>query len=543
MNQLDTLTVAITSFKREWHLERAIASARNAGIRRLVVATSEPTPGILRILDREKEGWLSFDVAGTRDDIGCNSTWMLAAYRSRTDRILLLHDDDVILPEFGEAYCRRMAPMLDAGVGFVSWRANHLFDDGTTHVTEYWTGPTRVAQSKELERLVARFGALSLSPIVSVLDRTTIIRACKEAEETLTHNECLYRPGMLLGTEILVYLRHIKAKPTWFYMDELLTMYGHTESSGTVQVEKTGNISSLVKGYDRARVQGVMHRAPSPKPKIILVHGYGLPPADDAERQRMANAAYSREHHFGQFDMIDREVFPGDIHRTSSDLGDSRPTVYLRDYLDLGCEMALPEDIVAFTNSDIGLTGDAAARILAGVERGRGVTVCPRRVLDHPAQGRIYRSVRNCKVDGGMDVIAVSPHWWDAMKDAMPDMLLGREAWDLCFRTLAEEWIDGPAMKSALTIIPSDWWISRAYTDDVCWHEPHDSFWKTDRSANLGGAHNRALARKFFEARRNLMGLACVAEPASNKIEPTADGSIVSTVPSSDGERDTKATD
>jgi hypothetical protein len=515
-NPLDDLTVCITSFHRVFHLDRAIGSCLKAGIRRIAIAAIEPSSEVLGVIEKHRaDGWISYDVSRVDVDLGCNNTWALACYFAKTDRVIVLHDDDILNPEFGPTYCQKIAPMLDSGIGFACWRANHIFDDGTTHKTEWWTGPSRIDHTKTLENFVGRFHALSLSPIVSVLHREIIIHACKEAEETLTHNECIERPGMLYGTEILVYLRHCKAFARWFYVDELLSMYGAHDGSGTIAAEKKGDLNPLFKGYDRARVQGIMRRAPTPKPKLILLHYYAGTPSED-EARRNANAAFSRKFLAGTFEAIDVPLTLSDLPRNSSDLGDANPIGYIRDILDLGCEMAMPEDIIVFANEDIGLTTETPARLIAGIDRGRGVTCCPRRVLNKPTPGRFYRTVKNCKTDGGMDVLAVTKSWWALFREQLPDMLIGREAWDLCFRTLAEEWADGSLLRSTITVNPEEWWRSRAYTDDVAWHEPHPSLWKVDRATNVGGAHNRKLARDFFTTRSNIQGLSCVQEPVPN---------------------------
>ena len=319
---------------------------------------------------------------------------------------------------------------------------------------------------------------------------------------------------MLLGTEILVYLRHCQMSQNWLYVDKVLSLYGSHIESGTVRAERSGDLRPLTRGYDRARTQGIMQRAPTPKPKLILVHQPFTSP-DDAENKRLEVAHRSWDFHFGTFDMIDCPVHQKDLPRDGTSVGDSRPTPFVRDVIEAGFEMAMPEDIIVYVNEDIGLTVDAPARLIAGLERGHGVTICPRRVLTNPDPDRLYRTVRNCKVDGGMDVVAMTPAWWKWSAAFLPDLLLAREAWDLCMRTLAEEWSDGGGFHHYMKIQPEDMWRSRAYTDDVCWHKPHDSFWKVDRKDNAGGKHNRKLARAFFEFRENLVGISCVAEPVT----------------------------
>lgn len=518
MNPIDDVTVCITSFRRAAFLDRAITSCWASGVRRISIAAVEPDAETLATIEkhRDREGpgdaWISYDVARVDVDVGCNNTWLLAAYRSRTPRIVLLHDDDALLPEFEATYRKTIGPIMDGGIRWASWRAHVLNEDRSRRITEYFSGPTRVMPSRELDKVVVRYGTLSLSPVVSILDRETLIHAAKEAEATLTHNDCLYRPGMLLGTEILVYIRHTRKFPMWLYVDEVLSLYGSHAGSGTVNAEKGNQVPVLARGYDRARTQGVMRQAPEPRPKLILVHCPVEDPSAD-DRERIDRATPSWRFHFGSFDAIELPVTADLLKRTGRDVGDTDAVPYIRDLIDLGCSAAMPEDVVVFANSDVGLTVDAAARIIAGVNRGRGVCVCPRRSLLDPAPGRLYRTVKNCKVDGGMDVIALTPSWWKLFREQMPDMLVGREAWDLVFRTLAEEWSDG-GTRDSITVNPEDWWRSKAYCDDVCWHKPHASRWKLDRRENAGGKHNRTLAREFFFSRKNLVGVRCVEEPS-----------------------------
>lgn len=444
---------------------------------------------------------MSWDQIITTDDVGCNSTWLMAAYRARSDRILILHDDDVLCPEFGGAYEAFLSPELDKGGCFVSWRANLLYEDGSMKATEYWSGPSRSMPSTELTKLVAKKGELSLSPVVSVLYRPLVIAACKESEQVLTHNDCLLRPGMLLGTEILVYMRHIRAFPRWYYHDQVLSRYGSHAGSGTIEAENKKDLSDLTKGYDIARLQC---RVPAPKlrSRIIFVY-YDNAINDDDERTRYAAARATWDYQFNQGDVIEVPIKAGQLPRTSLAIGDSRELPYIRDLFDAGCALAAPEDIVVLCNSDILLSAGMFPRLIEGVIRGKGATCCQRRRLD-PKQGRIYKDFTGCKTDGGFDVFAVTPHWWRTHREKMPDMLLGREAWDTCFRVLVEELADGRGRLSTVSGLPEQWARSNAYTDHVAGHKNHFSNWIAERLTNKGQIHNRGLARNFFRLRNNI---------------------------------------
>ena len=498
MNALDNLTVCVTTFRRTHLLDRALASVREAGIRRVVIAAMEPDAAVLAIVERHRlHNWLSYDVTTVADDLGCNDTWMLAAYHSRTKRIIILHDDDTLNSEFGRAYAHIIAPVMDRSPCFATWRADLLFMDGHHEPTDFWTGPTRVLPSRELLKVVGHRGRLSVSPVVSVFDRETVIHACKEAYENLTSGGCYLHPGMLLGTEIVVYMRHIQRFPQWLFVDKVLSHYGSHDGSGTVAAQNSNGLQPLTHGYDLARTQASKPQ-PALKPRILFCHS-GIDEPSEEESIRNAAARRTWDFHFSQGQFLEFPLRKDAFARTSLDLKDSRQTFFVRDIFDWGVMHAMKEDIVAFCNRDIGLTADAGQRLVEGVARGRGITCCPRRRLD-PKPGRMYRSLPNAAPDGGFDIFAVTPLWWAENRLRMPDMLFGREAWDTVLRDIAEQWADGRTKNKNVRTNPAEWESSKAYTDHVCWHKNHMSLWQTERLTSAGQKYNRKLGLQYFQA-------------------------------------------
>lgn len=502
-NPLDHLTVAITNFRRPEFLTRCLRSVLVAGCRRVVVASVEPDEHTREIIEGFRgSGWLSFDVAYAKDDIGCNDTWQLAAYHSRTKRIIILHDDDTLNAEFGKAYTETIAPAMDRDPTlFATWRADLLFTDGRHEPTDFWSGPTRIQPSRDLLKVVAARKRLSLSPIISVFDRQTVIHACKEAQQALVHPDCYHRPGMLLGTEIVAYMRHIQKYPKWLYVDKVLSHYGSHEGSGTIRAQEDGHMQVLWAGYDRARAQSELPKPVMP-PRIIFVY-YENAVTDPDELARNAVARYTWDYHFSQGRVIEMPVQPGDLLRSSAPIKDTRIVPFFKDLFEWGVAHAMPEDIVVYCNRDIGLTSQAVPLLIQGVARGRGVTCCPRRWL-HPKPGRMYLDLVNCRPDGGFDAFAVTPAWWQGNRDKLPDMLIGREAWDTVFRAVAEEWADQSPRARQLAGNPAAWLRSKAYTDHVCWHRSHQSNWIQERLTAPGQLLNRRLAREFFLTRNNM---------------------------------------
>lgn len=468
MSPLDGLTVCITSFRRPERLAKAIDSAKAAGITNIVVA------------DGEECG----------HDIGCNNTWMTAAYRARTKRIILLHDDDSLHPDFGQVYRDVIAPALDKrDAGFASWDAETKFDDGRTEPCPYWQGSKNlVIPSKQFERCILSAGNLTHSPAVSVFNRTILIRACKEASEKLISNHSLERPGMIFGTELLVYLRHCQAYRRWLHVPIVLSYYGSHEGSGTVKAQREGRVAQLAGGYELARSYGRLP-PPPPTPRLLLVHSV-YKPTDPEVIEKIRMAQESWHFHFATGEMID-------VPYSS----ESMPKI--NEVLDYACRFALPEDIVVYANEDAGLTTHAVERIVAGINRGHGVTCCGNRVLN-PEAGRLYKNLTNLRAPGGTEIVAVTPAWWRLHREKMPSMFIGREGWDSVFNALAEEWADGT---TDVLVDPDDWLRSRAHTDNVCWHKDHYSEWQQDRLGLRGKPmgesqkYNRAQAREFFQKR------------------------------------------
>lgn len=467
MSALDSLTACVTTFRRPERLAKCLASIAAAGISNVVVC------------DGEEYG----------RDMGCNATWMVAAYRATTKRVLLIHDDDLLDPSFGEAYETVIGPCLDKrDAGWASWDAEILYENGTKEAAPYFAGGSAVMPSEQFLKVLSKMGQLTYSPCVSIFNRAVLIRACKEAEETLTANASLERPGMLLGTEILVYMRHAQAFRRWLHLDRVLSYFGHHEGSGTVKHQEANTAHIMVKGYDLARAQGLA-RPPEPTPRILLTYSK-YEPAEIESKRRQDIAQESWSWHFGNADVIE-------IPHTSNEI----PTI--KEVLDHACKFALAEDIILYVNADAGLTARAVERICEGVARGNGVTCLGTHDLSE-APGVAVKSVANHKLSGGIDGLAVTPQWWKLHRDRMPDMVIGHEGWDACFAALAEEWADGvclPDLSNADLRARS-----KAHTRDVIWHVDHRAPWEDHRFTELN-KRNRELGRAFFRERGHTRAL------------------------------------
>jgi hypothetical protein len=511
------LTLCITNWRRSKYLDRCLASAHQAGFVNVVVSCSEPEPETPRILEKYQKLFGSgLRVSISETDRTCHGEWLNAAYHSETERLIILHDDDIVRPEFAKAYNTLIKPALDQDARIASWRAHLLFDDGSVRATEYFNGTTSMYPSSELDKIVGTNGRLSLSPVVSVMNRAILIGALKEFSECINDPRCLYRPGMNLGTEILAYLRHLgngKAKD-WFFCAEVLSMYGSHDGSGTVDAQKRNDLAPLVAGYDVARehYRNNRNRVPKNDPKLLLVYS-DYTASDEAEQIRLDNAMHSWRFHFDSGDVLDFPVRQEDLPRTSKDIGDTKSMPFINDVIDFGMRYARPEDVVCYINRDVSLTTKAVQRILQAVWNNKGAAVSFRRNIDRPEPGRLYHTVRNYPPDGGFDLFCFTPKWWYEHRKKLPDMYLGREGWDAVMRNLIEEVVSGKQVSS----LRNDYWNNPVYLDDVTWHTEHASFWQQNRHTNPSQIHNRTAAKEFFHKRGNNSIVKALEAPAPRK--------------------------
>lgn len=485
---MNSLTVCITSFKRPAFLHRAITSCVSAGITRIAVFSMEPDRKVLEVIGKAKTiPTLHLTFHSLPVDLGCQETWLQAVYRASTERVIVLHDDDMLAPDFGRTYLDIIKPALDRGdAHFASWRGQVVDERGVALPVEYFKGATAIYPSSELEQIVMRPTRLSLSPVVSVFNRTVLINALKTAIAVLVGDESHLHPGMTLGTEILAYLGHCSCFKKWLYVDKVLSLYGSHDGSGTIKAQQSGNLSKLTAGYDFARTYFSKHRDFScSDPRLLFVFNEYRKNGSD-EQRRCDSASLTWQFHFNQGALLSFPVWDTDLPRSSEVLGDPRPVPYVKDLIDYGIRFATSEDIVVIANRDICLTTVAPERIMEGVKRGQGFTAAIRRNWPQAPFGLLRRTVLNCKPDGGFDLFAMTPAWWKSHRDKMPDMLLGREAWDTVLRFTAEDDCG-----------------KRAYVDDVTYHEFHRSFWFKEKLTNPGQIHNRKLAREFFTKRND----------------------------------------
>lgn len=166
--------------------------------------------------------------------------------------------------------------------------------------------------------------------------------------------------------------------------------------------------------------------------------------------------------------------------RTAKDVGDGE-LPFVRDLV--AAAVATGDDVIVIGNADIGFPEGLTGRILETVQR-FGCAFAHRWDFHTPLTTKLPRhegDLIQTRWYAGSDLFAFTPAWW--LKHGVtefPDMVWGREAWDLIMRNM---------MKRA---VGPDCELHKAI-----WHEKHPTAW--ERNRRLGGnEHNRRLAAQWI---------------------------------------------
>ncbi|MBS0328232.1 MAG: hypothetical protein JSR30_00135 [Proteobacteria bacterium] len=220
----------------------------------------------------------------------------------------------------------------------------------------------------------------------------------------------------------------------------------------------------------------------SRRPQII--HAWcdwrDVPPGPEAARRaKTAQASWKSEYATGRW--IAAELTQADSKRTGKDIGDPHPVPYIHDIMDHGAAHAKSEDdIICFSNADVGFTPGLTGRILTVMRRHEAVWTHRRDFKRIDAPFVSEAEVKHGDWYPGTDLIACTVRWWNAHKRELGDYLAGREYWDEAFRQLIK-------------------YHGGAYIEHACWHEWHGSFWCGEKRWELAGnVHNFRLRAEWF---------------------------------------------
>ena len=162
---------------------------------------------------------------------------------------------------------------------------------------------------------------------------------------------------------------------------------------------------------------------------------------------------------------------------------DKSSVPYIKDILDWACFGKNPRDIIVFTNSDICCSPVCSLRVVASFMFS-GAACCSRREFDVLHEPLGISEVAAGRHYAGLDLFAFRVEWWERHRSKYPDMLIGREMWDLIMFCLME------------TTNPED----NVRLRDLIYHEFHYQFWSDPRHKNSlkSQTHNLDLGKQWL---------------------------------------------
>lgn len=216
------------------------------------------------------------------------------------------------------------------------------------------------------------------------------------------------------------------------------------------------------------------------KRKIYFITSYKLT-ADEETNRRNSLALRTRIEEAKHSPFYEFTCF-NDYGRNATSIGDPHQLPFIRDMVYSGIRRATNDnDVIMLCNSDICFTPGITGWIFEEVER-HGASFFHRYDFNKLANPLISEAeVSQGKWYPGSDAFVFTKAWWQKNGHIFPDMVFGREAWDMVFRNM----------------------IKRSGGSEIfcgIYHEKHDSFWeRTPNRDNGGNSHNRKLAEKWLQ--------------------------------------------
>lgn len=481
-------TICITNFKRPEHLRRCLESVKN--LKNVVVATYGATEEHKKIIKEVRPQTRHFM---TPDDHGENRLLLQAVALADTPWVVILHDDDQLVPEFAQ----EMGKIDPKDAGFIGW-------DGLTE----WYGKKPQNPVYPWGKLASGFystvelldtvtkpnGGMVKSPVTMMLRRELAMAVLSWCETGLA--EFHTRPKMLIGNEIALLFGHVKRYARWYHVDRCLVRFGHWDGSETCQWLNGVN-PKLIELYDGVRTklggEQFVFRRDKIVPILVHVHTTG----GDNPRKPLAKQTWDTEWTDLAHDylIVPLCLYSEDMPRTSDDIGDQRKIPYVKDLFRIAKRFTYNhKDVVMLTNDDICFT-KGGLRPMVDRTLEYGSTYAHRRTfhetelapLGLKSLSRILtpEEAATGRRHSGTDTVLVTREWWENVGELdFPDFLIGCEAWDTVF-----------IMISRLT--GSGWGFK-----NTTYHEYHGGWWEDParRFHNKGQLHNRKLAKDILLA-------------------------------------------
>ena len=394
-----SLGIVITTHRRPDRLIKSFRSALHANPHHIVVAATgvnRETEVALNQIKSERPGT---KILTWTDDPGCNTAWMGGVAHCDTSHVVILHDDDLLLPGAAMLWNHLEESTV------VTWQAVFHEDLSGPH------RPFNLPAGEHIPHLLLHDllspGRFSATPVCGMFRKDIALAGLKVAER-MHSQEWLIRPGMMVGNDLILWMHALTHSAKARILPQTLTSLGTWKGSTTGIYSTT--LGSL---YDSVRSRWM-----ADQPRFVHVSEWG-PKSDPRMVARDAVAMRS-------WDAISpRELYvPARIRFTqqsSSEIGDARCVPKLKDMLRAGLESARDGDFIFFTNADSILD----QRILMHIWKHLSSN-------NFGCMFRVNTRKGSTWTDGGRDLFAWRKSALAEWINEIPDFWLGTNHWDTC---------------------------------------------------------------------------------------------------------------
>lgn len=477
------VTVVITNYQRPEMLWTAYQSCKSAKVQHIVISSSGANDAVDAIHKKISKDNPSVTITSRKDDAGCNECWMRGVALTKTGYTTILHDDDFLLPE----YERIVSGLIKSD--FIHWDGNKHGPKGKIEGS-YITRPDLPTGQHPATFLLSHLlipAVYTLSPVSGCFPTDHILKTLEECEKNFGSWAYL-RPTMMVGNDLLLWLRACEKFHNCYYSHTPMVSYGHWDGSASYD-DCVNDRLKLLPIYKAARSYFL-----NSCPKIV----HAVPryvPMEKKTIDRIQNAASSWDVGYER-----GLVWPNHQwtwHRDSTSIHERKQTPFLKDVLKKAMECSTGNDMIAFTNDDtlvnVFFWFDAWHWL-----KTHGAGCAFRRCINSSQEFQAFNYILkpHGEVSPGRDAFFFTQEWLREHMDEIPDYVLGFGGWD---STLAMLIRLSAGNTPKLSEFVEEHRSSEIGTRHI-YHVSHDPDWIHSKHMP-GNVHNRALTDKFFKER------------------------------------------
>lgn len=478
------VTTVITTFDRPSYLERCMNSVKNAGIPNVVITAAAPGNATRELLDKAVSwGWT---VTIQEDDPGNNASWLAGVDRVKTSHVHILHDDDFMNPGF---YVAVKNALTHENPDVVLFDGNkHLNGKLIEGSYEMLERPPGMYSPKILFPKLMDPSFHTLSPVCGVMPTKFVYDTLAEAGQYLNKAAFKWkRPTMMVGNDLLLWLRAAQKFSSLRYLKRQLVCFGHHSESVSYHDATTGE-GLLIPIYNRTRDYFLTQC-----PKVYhLVQTYE-PKGETAIRVKKAMESWKP--FYDTRLIVPLHIESHTFERNARHIGENREIPYLKDVLKAGNNKIGPDDLLVFTNDDTVLHPDSLWLAWEYTRKNGCVAsfrFSPKAVPDlHQSYAKLAQEYQQ---HPGRDLFGFTKRWLRNNFQRIPDYVLGWSDWDSTLGTLMR-------LTCGRDVNAHNWLLPDPRVDlpmGLVWHEDHKAPWTAsmESPANL---YCRELTRHFKE--------------------------------------------